>query len=110
MSCITINLRGMYSCNKLFARKVWEQLFRLEHAENWKTLDNFLIDYELFAKKIEEAYLSKDEILVFYWCFYDKTGWTKVISEEQDYLVEKPCYKIEVDLKSQRILLERISE
>lgn len=68
---IIIDLWTRYKDASLFARDLWQALFRHTEAYKWRSLDNFLIDLKYF-----QDYIEKGEF--FYWGFIGDSGHTKI--------------------------------
>lgn len=79
-----INIRTAMYSESLFARKLWEKLFRLVHAETFASLDSFLCDLAIFQRLL----VSEKP---FFWTYDSRSGYTNVT----EFDPKEPCYKIQ---------------
>jgi len=80
----TINIRGDYPCNKLYARKIWEALYRHAGGKDFKSFDNFLIDLRCFEEQLDKQ--VGEASAVFYWVYWNGNHTsTWVFTPEENY-------------------------
>lgn len=92
----------------LNARKIWEALFRLVHAENFTSFDSFLCDLRTFETLLKSAtYSSTDDEpdCTIYWEWSKDGRWTDTTAFDTG----GNCYKIEVRI-GQRIDINLLND
>ena len=74
MITVEIDLKGRPSCERLWARLIWQQLFNFYRAAggDLNHMDNMLVDYPTIAGLIEEAWEQANSNLVFYWSLHNR--------------------------------------
>jgi hypothetical protein len=97
MNSATIDIGHCWPSNKLFARKLWEQLFRMTDAGSFRSLDNFLCDLDIF-----EEMFAKHGPQTFYWEFHRRTGITTITDFDPE---EQDCYRIDYVPAENRITI-----
>lgn len=99
-----INLKGVMPCTKLYARKIWEECYWTTYAnENFKSFDNFLIDYTAFAEILEKEY---DKDIKFYWEYDEQGYWTKIYRVDYpENIIGYSYCKIEYFYKEKKVIL-----
>lgn len=95
----TIDIRHMGFDPDMYARLIWERLFRFTDMRNAESFDSFLCDLNIFSSRIDEG------CFVFLWYFDEETGWTEVLTEDHPFLYPD-WYRIEV-IPGDRISLQR---
>jgi hypothetical protein len=84
-------LTDMYSPG-LYARKIWEALFRRVHAREWRSLDSFLCDLRIFEQLIKD----RRDPVTFYW-EYGNNGYTQVLDAPDIWSDGNKTFQITVD-------------
>lgn len=79
-----IDISGMYASSGLYARKIWEALYRLVDAHTFGTLDNFLCDLEGFRILIDK----RPDVI--YWSYHRASGATVLL----DSLAGASTYRV----------------
>lgn len=90
-----INIAHCDQSPGLNARKIWEALFRLVHAEKFESFDSFLCDLRSFEGLLKNPILHDAEKgidCVIYWEWSNDGRWTDTIAFETG----SRCYRIEV--------------
>lgn len=76
-----LNIRTNMDSPGLFARMIWEELFRRAEAHRFPSLDSFLCDLDIFRKTIDQC----DSFASFIWAYDQDSGWTEIFNSSNYY-------------------------